>query len=440
MTPARAFQEFLSLLAAAMLWLVCGGVAIAGSAQPYVPANDNVVLEHLPSTSDPRVRAFAVLRQQMTAKPGDAAGAVALATAYLDYGRDTGDARYLGRAQAVIAPWTQHKPPLDSAMMVQATILQSRHQFEDSRQMLKALLQRDRENVQAWLTLASVDLVQGRMDEAHSDCAHLFGNVDGLVTAGCLASWSAVNGKAAAGLRVMDAFVQQAQSEPPALQSWAHGLLADAAKSLGDDKRADAEYKLALHYAPGDNFLIATYADFLLDHDRAQEALELTRGYAQSDTSFLRQALAEAALKMPVAATDIAQMQSRFRDLETRGDNVLYAREQARFVLYGLHDPARALQVARNNWTLQRAPEDVRIYLEAALASGQPQAAQDPLDFVARTKLEDPIVRALVVKLAALGATATAVPRSASTAQTPAANAFDISKPAASRRQPESRQ
>lgn len=389
-----------------MLWLSCHGNALAASAQPYVPANDNVVLEHLPSTSDPRVRTFDALRRQMTSNPADATRAIALATAYLDYGRDTGDARYLGRAQAVIAPWMQRKPPLDSAMLVQATILQSRHQFEESRQMLQSLLQRDRGNVQAWLTLASVDLVQGRMEEAHSDCAHLLGNVDGLVTAGCLASWSAVNGNAAAALRVMDAFMQQARGEPPALQAWAHGLLADAARYMGNTKRADAEYKFALHFAPGDNFLIASYADFLLDQGRAQEALDLTRGYAQSDTSFLRQALAESALKLPVAADDIAQMQSRFRDLEARGDNVLYAREQARFVLHGLHDPSRALKLAQNNWTLQRAPEDIRIYLEAALAAGQPAASQEVLDFVARTKLEDPVVRALVAKLANEGASA----------------------------------
>ncbi|MFS8137328.1 MAG: tetratricopeptide repeat protein [Thermomonas sp.] len=393
----------MSLLTVAVLWIASASVAIAGSTKPYVPANDNVVLEHLPSTSDPRVRAFAGLRQQVTANARDAAPAVALATAYLNYGRDTGDARYLGRAQAVIAPWARRTPPVDSVMLVQATILQSRHQFEDSRQILKALLKRDRDNPQAWLTLASVDLVQGRMDEARSDCAHLFGNVDGLYIGGCLASWSVVNGKAAAALQTMEAFTAQSKAVPAALQAWVHGLQADAAKALGDAKRADAEYKLALQYAPGDNFLLATYADFLLDHDRAREALELTRGYSQSDTSFLRQALAEAALGLPAAKVDIAQMQSRFRDLEARGDNVLYAREQARFVLDGLHDPVQALQLARNNWTLQRAPEDIRVYLEAALAAGQPQAAQDPLDLVARTKLEDPIIRALVNKLADAG-------------------------------------
>lgn len=374
--------------------------AASDQTQPYIPASDTTILEHLPSTSDPRVRQFDALKQQVAAKPGDAKRAVALSRAYLDYGRDTGDARYLGRAQAVIAPWTAKHPASDDALLVLATIFQSRHQFAQSRQILQAILQRDENNTQAWLTLASVALVQGDMDEAHRDCAHLLGSADGLITAGCIGSWSAVNGNAQSTLHVIETLLQQQPNESPALQSWAHGLMADAAKTLGQTERADAEYKKALQFAPGDNFLLADYADFLLDHARALEALELTRGYSQSDTSFLRQVLAESALKLPAAAADTQQMASRFRDLEQRGDSRLYGREEARFVLELQHDPVRALKLAQANWTIQRAPEDIRIYLQAALAAGNPGSAQGVLTFLQRTRYEDPIVRALAAQVA----------------------------------------
>ena len=380
--------------------------AAASPAQPYVPASDNAVLEHLPSTSDPRVRRFDALKQQAAAQPADVNRAVALARAYLDYGRDTGDARYLGRAQAVIAAWTTRHPASDDALLVEATILQSRHQFVESRSILQAVLQRSNDNPQAWLTLASVALVQGDMDEARRDCAHLLGNVDGLITAGCIGSWSVVNGNAHGAQQVVEALLRQEPNETPALQSWAHGLLADAAKTLGQVERADAEFRQALQFAPGDNFLLADYADFLLDNGRAQQALELTRGYAQSDTSFLRQTLAESALRSPVASADIQQMAARFRDLEQRGDSRLYGREEARFALELQHDPARALQLAQNNWTIQRAPEDIRIYLQAALAANKPEAAQAVLVFLRQTHFEDPIVRALAAQVDARIATA----------------------------------
>ena len=385
-----------------------GTVSAESRTQPYTPASDNTVLEHLPSTSDPRVRQFDALKQQVAAKSADVKLAIALSRAYLDYGRDTGDARYLGRAQAVIAPWTAKHPAPDDALLVLATILQSRHQFVESRQILQSILQRDDSNPQAWLTLASVALVQGDMDEAHHDCAHLIGSVDNLITAGCIGSWSAVTGHAQSSIQVINTLLLQEPNESPALKSWAHGLMADAAKYLGQIDRADAEFKQALQLAPGDNFLLADYGDFLLDQGRAQETLELTRGYAQSDTSFLRQVLAESMLKLPAASADIEQMASRFRDLEQRGDSRLYGREEARFVLELLHDPARALKLAQANWVIQRAPEDIRIYLEAALATGKPAAAQVVLDFLKQTQFEDPKVRALAAQITSqLNATAT---------------------------------
>jgi len=376
--------------------------AYAGEhSKPYIPASDATVLEHLPSTRDPRVRRFDALRQQTATRPHDLRRSVALANAYLDYGRDTGDARYLGRAQAVIAPWLGKRPPPVDALLVQATILQSRHQFAESRRVLQAILARDRDNTQAWLTLSAVALVQGDMDEAQRDCARLITNSDALVAAGCIAARSTVTGHAKDALRILDLLLPQAPNEAPAIKAWVHGLMADAAKALGQHARAEREFKAALQLTPGDNFLVADYADFLLERKRPREALELTRPFAQSDTSFLRQVSAEAALGLPEAKADTATMASRFRDLEQRGDSRLYAREEARFALELQHDPNRALQLAQADWSYQRAPEDARILLQAALAAGQPAAARGVIDFLGRTYLEDPDIRALAAKAAA---------------------------------------
>src|SRR6185312_4931636 len=73
-----------------------------------------------------------------------------------------------------------------------------------------------------------------------------------------------------------------------------------------------------------------------------------------------------------------------------------YRREEAGFALYVEHDPLRALKLAEENWTVQRAPEDMRVFLEAALAAHEPRAAQPVLDQLARSHFE---YRA-VVKLA----------------------------------------
>ena len=398
-------SDLRAIAAALLLSVSVDAVAAASAAMPYVPPSHTTVLERLPSTSDPRVRQFAVLKSRTLAAPNDAAAAVALARAYVGYGRDTGDARYLGRAQAVIAPLLLRRPPPDDALLVAATIFQSRHQFIESRRLLDGLVQRRPDHAQAWLTLSSVALVQGDMAVGRSACAHLVRSAGVLVTAGCSTAWATVNGHAKDSLATLDRLLALEPAAPPDILAWVHGLQADAARYSGQAARAELEFRNALRYAPGDNFLLADFADFLLDAGRPAEALALVKDYSQSDTSFLRQVLAESALGLPVARAHIATMASRFRDLEQRGDSRLYGREEARFALVLQHDPARALKLAQGNWTIQRAPEDIRIFLESALAAGQPAAARGVLAYIAKTQFEDPRTLALAAKVSAAIAT-----------------------------------
>lgn len=384
-----------------LLLLVCFAAlpCLATEGVPYIPARDGIVLQTVPSISDPRVRAFQVLRARLSRDPRNMQGAVSLSMAYLDYGRDTGDARYLGRADAVIDPWMAGRPaaavPIP-VLLVHATILQSKHYFGEARSLLLGLLERDPDNAQAWLTLATIADVQGDAPTARRACAQLIDSSDPLIPGGCLASLNAVTGHAANACRVLAALWPQARAEPAGVQSWLQGIWADAAKYQGHEAVAEQHFRAALQLAPGDNFLLADYADFLLDAGRPQAALDLVKDYAQSDTSFLRQVYAETALGSAQAAADTAEMAQRFAALELRGTRA-YRREQAGFVLQLQHDPQRALRLAQENWTVQRAPNDMRVLLEAALASGEPQAAQPVLDQLSRDHLQWP----RVVRLAA---------------------------------------
>lgn len=70
----------------------------------YIPALDDVVLQTVPSIGDPRIRTLEALRRQLAEAPRGQQRAVALSEGYLDFGRDTGDARYLGRAGRFSSP------------------------------------------------------------------------------------------------------------------------------------------------------------------------------------------------------------------------------------------------------------------------------------------------------------------------------------------------
>ncbi|MGH8162730.1 MAG: tetratricopeptide repeat protein, partial [Rhodanobacteraceae bacterium] len=319
---------------------------------------------------------------------------------YIDYARSTGDARYLGRALAVIEPWMQRKSVPVPVLLTHAIILQSRHFFADARRELATVLTRDPGNAQAWFTLATVALVQGDYATANDSCVHLAqvsGNFMGML---CTAQLRSIDGHAKQAYALLGFIEDPGPKAPATIKAYIEGLIADTAMHLGKTNEAEKHFKAALQSTPGDNFLLADYADFLLDQKRPRDAIALVKDYTQSDTSFLRQVMAEAALHSPRAQADIAQMQARFAAMDQRGSHV-FQREQAIFELHLKHDPARALALARENWSVQRAPQDMRIFMESALATGQPQAAQPVLDLIQQSHLQDPVVDRLVEQISA---------------------------------------
>jgi Tfp pilus assembly protein PilF len=365
---------------------------------PYLPRHDTEILQDVPSRTDPVVASMMSLRKALDAAPDDRGAALQLANAYMEYGRQVGDARYAGYAEAVIAPWMSKPSPAAAVMVLQATILQYRHQFLEARELLQRSLKIDSHNGQAWLTLATLDMVQGAYPVAEKDCAKVTAYAGLALGLACSANVRMYLGQAAQGLQILDGALKLAPNASAATQAWISGLMAEAAERLGDWPLAEARYRQALALEPQDNFLLVAFADFLLDRGRAPEVLTLLENHAQSDTAFLRIALAHSALHSSDAARYVWIMGARFEALAFRGADY-FGREQARFALELQHDPQRALEMAQRNWQLQRAPWDARVLLEAAVAAQAPNASAQVLAFLKQTQLQDPIIESLAQRL-----------------------------------------
>jgi tetratricopeptide (TPR) repeat protein len=368
---------------------------------PYTPTADDEVLQQVPAASDPDVLQMKVLRDQLDRDGSSLRIAHQLARAYIEFGRQVGDAHYMGYAEAVLRPWQTQPSPPSEVLVDGATILQFRHQFTDARQQLKKALIKDPNNAQGWLTLATVDMVQGEYESAADECSKVA--VTGGLTVGlvCTGNVRSYLGQAEQSMTLLTQIEATASGDSSTFVSWVQGLLAETCERLGDWKQAEVHYRKALALTPKDNFLLIAYADFLLDRNRAEEVLPLLQYSVQSDTAFLRLALAKAALRSPDLPLYTWIMEARFEALAQRGDDY-FGREQVRFALYLKHDPQAALMLALRNWQVQRGPWDARVFLEAALAARDPQAAAPVLTFLRQTKLQDPVVESLVHELAQL--------------------------------------
>jgi hypothetical protein len=372
-------------------------VTLAAAAEaPYLPREDSQVLQQVPAATDPAVRALAALRTRASASPGDPVAALDLARAYVSHGRRVGDAHYMGYAEAVLAPFLAREPVAGTALVVQAAIVQYRHEFAKARELLVKATAREPRNVDAWLALATLDMVQGNHAAAADGCARVArhgGVAPGLA---CRANLKLYTGEAEQGVALLATLDGTASTAEQ--RAWIGGLLAEGNERLGRHDQAEVYFRRGLQDAPGDNFLLVAYADFLLDRGRPADVLALLAAYEDSDTACLRLALAHAALRSREAGRYRWVLAARFAAYVQRGAGY-FGREQARFALHLAGEPQAALALAQKNFELQREPADVRILLEAALAAQAPEAAARALDFVARSKLQDPAIATLVTRL-----------------------------------------
>jgi tetratricopeptide (TPR) repeat protein len=375
---------------------VLAGLAIAlgVSAAPYLPTDDAQVLERLPSRSTPQFRELRLRQAEAAKSPRDLPAALALATAYIRASRVEGDPRFLGYAQATLGPWWADPAAPTAVLVLRATILQSRHEFDAAVADLDRVLQRDPRHAQALLTRATILTVQGKYAAARADCERLVGLVPPTYPVICRSSIDSVTGTAAAAY---DA-VQRALATSPRVDAtqrvWGQTLLGEIAHRRGD-RAASAHFLAALAIDGKDLYLLAAYSDWLLDQGRARDVIALLETETRIDPLLLRLALAQKALQRPEAAASIATLQARFDASRTRGDTV-HQRENARFELFLRADPGAAIALARNDWTVQREPADVRILAEAAVAAEDAAALDVVKKWIAETGFDDAAVTALV--------------------------------------------
>jgi Tfp pilus assembly protein PilF len=385
-----------------MLALPLLALAPAGmlNATPYIPADGKQVVERLPSRADPVQRELLKLRAALSRNPNRLPLASALARRYIEQARAEGDPRYLGYAQAALAPWWKLPRAPNEVLVLRATLRQSTHQFAAALADLDTVLKRDTDNAQAWLTRATVQMVTGDFTGAKASCMRLHSREPELIVQTCLSSVGSVNGDAKSSYASLKAALEHNPDAGPDVRDWVQTLLAEMAARSGDAAAADAYFRQAMAAGEPDSYLLAAYADFMLDHGRAPEVVKLLKDKGRIDALLLRYAIALKAVRASDAAAQAEALRARFDAAMLRGDTV-HQREQARFELALRNDPRAAAKLAKLNWAVQKEPADLRILVESAAASGDRAAAQTALDWIAKTGLEDRTIAAPLARLRA---------------------------------------
>ncbi len=379
---------------------------VVARAEPFVPSADGVILERLPDAGDSVARALRAKHRALDADPRNLALALSVARGDLDRSRAMGDPRYLGRAEAALAPWPAAVTAPPEVMLLRAVMLQSNHDFEGALTILAQVVRQQPQNAQAWLTSAAVHQAQANYSAAIHDCGQFAGLLLGLAPDICTASAMSLTGHAPLALQAISlslATNAEEAAKEPAVAMWGLTLAAETAARLGDPS-AETWFHRALALDASDPYLLGAWSDWLLDQGRPAEVTALLAGRTRIDPLLLRLALAEQATRASGLEQHIADLAARFEASRLRGDAV-HRREEARFALELLHQPGRAIVLAVANWAVQREPADARILFETALAARQPSAAGPALVWLDANHVQDARLAALASKVRAMPGT-----------------------------------
>ena len=392
------FSKVIGIFLPALAVFALAGAGLAPLtllAAPRLPTDPAEVLERLPlRPGDATARELAGLRAAVTraAKedPADPLPAAQLAGRYYELAVARGDPRYIGYADAVLAPFARDRTP--AVLTVRGQLRQYRHDFDGALQDFAAALDADPQFASAHAWRGAIFLVQANYAAAKSECDALLALDRPTLYGGCIGLVLAYGGRMDAGYAALQRALDGTRD--PGNRLWLLTRLGEVAAWRGQPEAAERHYRAALALGIDDGYLLAAWSDFLLDRQRPAEVVKWLAGWEASDGLLLRLALAETALEQPAAKAHVQALADRFAAAKVRGDTTHRA-EEARYLLHLAGDPAAALAVAAANYRVQREPRDARVLLEAAIAARDAGAAQPVRDWLRSSGFEDPHLRQL---------------------------------------------
>lgn len=375
-------------MAAVAVLAAVGAVPEILAAAPIRPTDPNYVVAELPGGAARAQQRYALELEQSRQDPRKAAQ---LARELLDEARATIQPQLFGRAESVLAPWVS-KPGAPVVLLVmQADILQQRHEFAAATQILSAVIARDPGERQAHLMRANNDIVTGEFASARPDCAWLLGEWDVWTGSVCLAEVLGSTGQRDQARAMLERLTAHAAGAPaaPAALAWALEIQADLDFRAGSLGSAEQLLRQAMTLAPTSDPIRLELADVLAAEGQpgaAEGVLQTTR--PSVGTLLRRMELEQAQGHKALCQQALAEVQERLNVSAERGER-LHLREETRLALDLAQDPRKAVALARSDFAMQRETEDVRLLARAVSAAGDQDALKELKQWLLQTRYQD---------------------------------------------------
>jgi tetratricopeptide (TPR) repeat protein len=390
LTGIRTLRATVAASAAAVAAFISAS-ALAETAPRWRPHDGDEVVLVLPESA---ARSTGEVRA--TTDPMLAAGQ---AEAFSALARRTRDARWFGRAEALVEPWIARTDAPARLLVAAADLAQQRHEFIAARSLLDRALAAEPANPGARLQRANVVLLLGDFGAARADCRAVLAAGHTLAGTVCLASAATGAGSVARARQLLASLDRQGEMPAP-LAQWQLLAAADLASRDGDPDAAIALLARAHALDPAHEETRARLAGLLIERGEPQAALRLTTGENVSAALLVARLRAASGTDPVVARAARRELHALLEVGRLRGTNA-HLREAGELALRADRDPGRALALARANFAVQKDTPDLRLLAEAAVAAGDRATIRYLRDWLKATGFEDRVASA---RLAEAGA------------------------------------
>jgi tetratricopeptide (TPR) repeat protein len=397
--PARAASALAvsALVVSILIVSATAAASAAGGAAPFRPADPDFVVAELPGGS----RARDGFARQVETSRRDPQLAAQLAAALLEQARISAQPQLYGRAESVLAPWIA-RPAVPAALLIlEANILQQRHEFAAAIGLLDRAIAQDPRSGQAYLMRANVRIVTGDYERARPDCAWLLGSGEQWTGSVCIAQVLGSTGQLARARTLLEKLMTGDAAGPTAeVLAWALSVRADLAQRAGELPEAQDLLTRALALAPASDYTRLALADVLIARDRFAEAVNVLDTARPSVGVLLRRAIAQSRIHAGHAPESLAALEERLTVSAQRGERT-HLREETRLALEfpragAAADRQAALALAQDNFNVQRETEDIRLFARAAAVTRDPAALATLEEWLQRSHYEDIVVEQLL--------------------------------------------
>jgi hypothetical protein len=181
-------------------------------------------------------------------------------------------------------------------------------------------------------------------------------------------------------------------------KEWLALHLGEAYRVAGQSDMAIATWKKQLKITPKSHIIKLSLAELWIQEGQYLLVKEMSGSVASTDALLMQYILAYQGLKDPEEKKLAALLESRLKSQSLRQEALIERPQLIYFIDYA-KDPAAGLRLSIENWQIQQEPRDAVLFLKAALALNQPQAAQSVLAWLEKTQYLDPQIKELGTRL-----------------------------------------